>query len=314
MDEHHDRLHGYGLDEWVAAFDQVYRRANEARSIEGVLLHVVEHASQIQEDLRIGRIYNAITHLADAFCWTCAVVVKSAEAYGIEPSYQEQVIEKFPRCCYHCLVDQCICSATAGAAIEDQKKKDEAREANKRRRLALRERLRAQGEDPKSLYELQAMFEHIYSHVNFATPLDYIIAHFQEEVGEVAECINKLEDIRRRVDAVGEIDHAKYELWKHELELELADIFTWAMALLFKFDYMLGAARLYQLQTDAIHQPEVDLPPPRAFGGPQSIGLTLPRILWDRYGLPTAAPEAGLVLRCPRCQMTQCAEGPNHAK
>lgn len=303
--EPNDKLHRYSLDEWVIALDRVYGAIDAKRSSEGVLLHLVEHASQIQEDLRIGRYHDAVTHLADAFCWTCGLVVKSANpaCYGTQSSYRELILAKFPHRCYHCLQPRCICSATIGAGIEDKAAKDKRREENKVGRKALREQLRGSDDEPTSLFKLERMFngkKGIYTHVNFATPLDNIVAHFQEEVGEVAECINNLEDARN--EGIGPRDTDAMQSWQEELELELADVFTWTTALLAKFDYMLGSANKYLALANAQNEDEAA----KAAALPQSLGLTLPKILWTRYGIPNVDPGEGLRLRCPRCTKTPC--------
>lgn len=303
-----DPLHQYGLDDWVRAFDEVYGRVNEKRSTEGILLHAVEHASEIQEDLRIGRYHAAIFHLTDAFCWMCGLVSRSAkpDCYGAQASYHEQVISKFPRLCYHCTSERCICSATKGAGIEVKELKEAARKENEQRLKIARSRLQSEGMEPTSLYQLQKMFLHIYSHVNFVMPLDYVIAHFQEEVGEVAECVNNLEDLMPKWREQPDLYRASLEEKKKELELELADAFSWTLALLLKLDYMFGSTQRYLAvagETGGASITEMD----ETFKAlPQRMGLTLPRVLWTRYGVPDADPAHGLQLRCPRCGKSQC--------
>lgn len=304
-----EALNSYSLDEWVTAFDQVYSQIDSRRTAEGILLHIVEHAGEVHEDIRIGRYHRAITHIADVVCWTCGLVSKCVRDphYEIERSYHEQVISKFPRRCYHCLSEHCVCSSTIGAAIEDKAAKELRRRANDELRRHYRDLLKVSDQEPRSLLALQRMFEAIYSHMHRMTPLEYLVAHFQEEVGEIAECINNLEDIRGNHMPRGHVVPDSINTWTHELELELPDVLSWLIALLFKLDHMLGSALLYYTSVSPISG-QWNIGDRGLLEGSdvQTLGLTLPIILWNRYGTPGIDPRESLLLRCPRCQQTPC--------
>lgn len=283
----YEKLDTYSIDDCVAAFHQIYGPliARTNRDAASILLHVVEHASEIQEDLRIGRFYNALDHLADAFCWTCSLVLKSADTYHTDQSYNRLILLKFPELCYHCAHGRCVCSTLVGPAIEDPEEKLRLKHLNAATLDAARQDLKEKGvlTAPQSMKHVTDMFAALYSHLNFTTPLEYTVAHLQEEVGEVAECINNLDD--------------GHVAWKSEVELELPDLFVWTTALLMKLDYVLGSTRKYFAIAGAETPDDEDA----ARKMQQTARLTLPMVLWNRYGADT-----GVGLICPRCRKSRC--------
>jgi hypothetical protein len=97
-----DNIDDYGLDDWVGEFDEIYGGVNKDRSPEIIWMHAVEHASELHEDLRLGKYDNALSHIADLFCWLCGFVSSSNIIYGTNQSLLDIVISKFPRHCFYC--------------------------------------------------------------------------------------------------------------------------------------------------------------------------------------------------------------------
>jgi NTP pyrophosphatase (non-canonical NTP hydrolase) len=285
------KMNEYGLDNWVAEFNEIYKAANERRTLEGVWLHAVEHVGELHEDLRIGEYENVFRHTADMFCWLCAFVTKAHNELGTKSSLLDIVLTKYPRICFYCSSHHCMCSATIGRGIEDKQKKAEFEKPRERNAEIHRKALRDEGTEPKSLQEVVEMFRDIYDHINFRTPLEVIMAHLQEEVGEVATCLNSYWD---RPPSTGE-DKRKYN---QELEFEIADIVTWTVALVLKLDYLLAAGKIYLLEAEQIPGGAEAILNCRE---KRSLGATLADILWRRFKMPD-----GDMLWCPRCEARPC--------
>jgi NTP pyrophosphatase (non-canonical NTP hydrolase) len=283
---YHAQLDHYGLDDWMAEFHEIYGAVNEGRTIQDIWLHAVEHASELHEDLRIGRYATAFGHIADLFCWLCAFTTKAYHEFGTKNSLHEIVLCKYPRICFYCGGKQCFCTALIGSGIEDPEVKAEFKKTVLERAAIERKNLRDVGNEPKSLNEIAEMLNQIYDHINFRTPLEVIMSHLQEEVGEVATCLNDFKDKAKNIGP------GKLQL---ELELEIADVMTWSLALFQKLDYLLGSGKIY-LDSKKRRISQVTERKRR-----QSLGVTFPGILWEHFQRPD-----GNTLWCPRCEARPC--------
>lgn len=282
------QINNYGLDDWVTEFHEIYGAVNKDRTLESVWLHAIEDASQLHEDLRIGEYYNALGHIADIFCWLCAFTMKARSDLGTKESLLDIVLCKYPRYCFYCQSSPCICSAILGRGIEDRAKKEQQEKDRLKRAAVARARLHQNGNEPKSLQEIIEMYRTIYDAINFRTPLEIIMAHLQEEVGEVASALNDIIDYPERRFS---------DEYRQKLEHEIADVVTWIVALVLKFDYLLTAGAVYQIRTGEIPD-----------GGKlanylekHSLGITLSSVLWTRFQTPD-----GNALWCPNCKERPC--------
>ncbi len=286
---HKAQMNAYGLDDWVAEFNEIYGGVNKDRSIESIWLHAIEHASMLHEDLRIGEYENAFGHIADLFCWLCALTTKAHSELGTKASLLDIVLCKYPRICFYCGSSPCICSALIGRGIEDPTRKAQLEEEALQRAAIKRALLHEQDDEPKSLQDVVEMFRTIYDHINFRTPIEIIMAHLQEEVGEVASVLNDF------IDKPG----ARFsDQYRHKLEREIADVVTWLVALVLKLDYLLAAGAIYLIRTREIHNATDKL---ADYLRKHSLGITLSHILWTHFQIPD-----GSTLWCPSCKARPC--------
>lgn len=90
---------------------------------------------------------------------------------------------------------------------------------------------------PETLPQFAEMFNKIYGNKNYDVPIEILAVHFQEEIGEVCEAINKIYD---------QTLLGKERQFTHEdLEEEVADVFIWLVAMYWNIDYILGGAKAY---------------------------------------------------------------------
>ena len=121
------------------------------------------------------------------------------------------------------------------------------------------------------------MFNHIYKGAHYNLPIEAILLHFLEEVGEVSSCIREIreKDGKKRD---GEL--------RADIEEEIADIISWTTSALSKLDYILGAYK----QLDAGHEKIV-----------QTANLSLSSIVWQEFRDDTQQH-----LWCGKCRSRQC--------
>jgi NTP pyrophosphatase (non-canonical NTP hydrolase) len=284
-----DQINAYGLDDWVTEFNEIYGGVNERRSIDSIWLHAVEHASMLHESLRIGEYENALSHIADIFCWLCALTTKAHSELKTKESLLDIVLCKYPRICFYCGYKKCSCSVKLGRGLEIPINKQKLIKKALQRAQKKRTRLHSQGNEPKSLQEVEEMFRQIYDHINFRTPLEIIMAHLQEEVGEVASCLNNFTDKQEIIIS---------DQHQSELEREIADVMTWLIALTLKLDYMLVGGAIYLIRTIQIPNSTNTL---TKYLKTRSLGITLSDILWTQFQVPD-----GDTLWCPSCKERPC--------
>lgn len=258
-------LAAYTLNEWVAEFHQIYHPINKERSPSGIWCHVVEHAAQIHEDLRIADYSGVLDHLPRVFCWLCGFIMRAsaADTLHLSPSLEDIILSKFPRQCFYC--GDCPCVCAGGAEMQDVAEKRRKYAALKERALKRKAELVATDDLPHSLSEFVSMFGEIFGHRNFDMPDVVIVAHFQEEIGEVAEDMNKIYNNRL-------LRNSEDVTTTSDLEDEIADAFTWMVAIYRKVDYILGGARHFlERQKQA---PD---------GGRASLGVPFEELIWRIY-------------------------------
>jgi NTP pyrophosphatase (non-canonical NTP hydrolase) len=241
---------GYSLDDYVREFDKVFAGINGTRSVEAVWLRAAEHGSKIHENLREGDSEKILDSIGNLMCWLCALTTKVTKDYKIKKTLNEMILSKFPHACFYCMQGKCICSQLIDRGINDITVKKQARARSLRFVTKQFNSLRRSGGTYLSVDKLVDMYMGIYDHINFRTPIEVIVAHLQEEIGEVANCINEINDsqifkkpkLTRREKQV----HKKH---LRELEDEIADVVTWTVALTAKLDYLLSAGAIYILRS-----------------------------------------------------------------
>ncbi len=274
-------LQGHGIDDWEAEFDEIYGRVDQQRSIAEMWLLMMEDASQLAEAIRREKYGEALQKLAHVFGWTCSFVARCRAsdmkdtAFRLEKTLSEIVWQKYPHCCALCGHSRCICAVVRGELEElspAEKKKRKASVANElaiaRQRVELR---------PKTLDDFVKMFNHIYKGAHYNLPIEAILLHFLEEVGEVSSCIREIREQDGKKND-GEL--------RADLEEEIADIFSWTASALSKLDYILGAYKQLGAGHDKIAQ---------------TASLSLSCIVWQEFQDDTQQH-----LWCGKCRSRQC--------
>jgi NTP pyrophosphatase (non-canonical NTP hydrolase) len=140
--------------------------------------------------------------------------------------------------------------------------------------------------------DVENMLRDIYDHINFRTPLENIMAHLQEEVGEIANCLNDFKDKEFQKDF-------SFDKNRQKLELEIADVVTWIYALLIKLDYLLASGKIYIIESEGNSEKEEKI---SKLKKERRFGITLQSILWKNFH---AFPNEN-VLWCPSCKDRPC--------
>ncbi len=258
----YEKIEIYTLNEWVQEFDEIYGRVNEKRSPADIWLHVVEHAASIHEDLRISDYAGAFNHLPRLFCWVCGFVKRASmpDPFATNPSFQDIVLNKFPRQCFYCGEKRCNCQSAFGAGIQNLDDKKRLKQERRDRARMAKEALLKSRTEPRTLQEFAEMFRDVFGHKNYDSTMGTIAAHLQEEIGEVAEDINEMVDER----LFGTGAHRT----RLDLEEEIADSLAWIMAVYWKIDLIVGAAQRY-------------------FGGEATLNISLAEHIWKVFSDPT---------------------------
>jgi NTP pyrophosphatase (non-canonical NTP hydrolase) len=124
--------------------------------------------------------------------------------------------------------------------------------------------------------------------VNYRAKIQEIMAHLQEEIGEVSSCLNDFEndeELKQDADRLFEFQH------------EIADVVTWIVAITLKIDYLLAAGANYLSRNNLVK----DNKNLESALGKRSVGLSLPTIIWDVYKDPNDK-----LLWCPSCGKEIC--------
>ena len=271
----------YSLDEWDEEFTNIYGSIDSKRKPAEMWLLMVEDASHFAESIRRERYGTALNNLAHVFCWVCSFVSRCREdddpLLVIEKPMSQIVWDKYPYACCFCGHERCICSVRR-AELEELSPEEKTEEAARVYRDLSAARARVERR-PASLDGFSDMFGHIYKGAHYNLPIEAIILHFMEEVGEVSTCIR---NIRERKP--GQQDNLDLRV---ELEREIADIISWICSSLSKLDYILGAGKSLALASNA--------------SVVQTADLTLSGIAWDAF-----KDKSGAHLWCPRCEERPC--------
>jgi len=271
----------YSLDDWETEFDEIYGRIDQQRSLAEMWLLMMEDASQLAEAIRREKYSDALRKLSRVFGWTCSFVARCRASdlkdtpFYLEKTLSEIVWQKYPYRCSLCGQERCICAVVRGELEElspAEKKNREARVADTLAVARQRTELR-----PKTLDSFVNMFSQIYKGAHYNLPIEAILLHFLEEVGEVSSCIREI----REND--GKKRNAELTA---NLEEEIADIISWTASGLSKLDYILGA----YLQLKAGQQKIV-----------QTANLRLSAIVWREFQDDTEEH-----LWCTKCRSRQC--------
>ena len=247
-------------------------------------LFMMEDAASFAEAIRLDNFGDAQKRIARVFGWVCSFVsrcrseefARTGSAFYLTNSLSLIVWNKYPNVCSTCAQERCVCSVMR-SEIEEMSRSE--RQKHKAKMATTLGAARMRKGRPHTLDGMTRMLGRIYKGAHFNLPIEAIVLHFVEEVGEVASCIRKIRENAGRRN-IGEIHKLR-----SNLEEEIADVISWTASAVLKLDYILGASRWYKT-------PKVR---------PQGAGLKLSKILWKEFMKPR-----GQYLWCHKCKHRPC--------
>jgi len=234
------------LEEWCSEFFDANPGSWDKLDSAEAWLRFVEIAAFIAEQVRTEEYAKMVVGLGRALGWLCSFVKVYSEKHRKErfPSFMESLSEmmwkKYPGTCYRCTHElrhddivgprylPCVCLAVPQVP-EDKRPLRElhlktAREKKPR---------------PSYLDQWANMIKDIYGPNHRQLSLSAIALHFLEEVGEVAEDLRKLRELRPRPSEKSKRERIM------KFQDEIADVFSWILGLLNKLDQGFEKSREY---------------------------------------------------------------------
>ena len=197
------------IAQWTKKFGALHKPANERRRPEEFWIAITAHSSALGECVRRSSYRELFARAAHLFCWLCSYVQKCNEpasgVFHLQASFSEWVAFKYPGVCGHCMLDRCACDAPMIDATKDKA-------AAYKELLDLWNRPCEHGRrKPWSDYSLNDWIETlrmIYSGRIHLQPAETIGFHLLEEVGEGAEAVRQLVQVRSVADQDPRVLHA----------------------------------------------------------------------------------------------------------
>ena len=299
------------LDDWIHDIRIVWTRPDAKRSVYDALLHTVNHASKLGEQVRRGEFSNVLNEVGDTVMWFLTFVGKLQQQVRNRPknSREERLFHvplqlteigwnKYPYVCHACFSRlykegrqneswkrKCDCLLTP-RLVESRSDEEKSKTAT-----ALQEFAAQHIADRVSkLHEWEAMFDFIYEANYENLSLESIAFHLLEEVGEVSDALLRLYTYNLKKTPKPE---AVYLERLRNLQGEIADVISWIFAVCLKIK------RMYEIYDKLPKQVRRE-PFGRTF--PEiSRQISLPNVLWHRYGHPDNKS-----LYCPTCGNRIC--------
>ena len=299
------------LDDLIHDIRIVWAKKDAQRTIYDTLLHTVNHASKLGEQVRRGEYKGVLDELGDTVMWFLTLVGKlqqpvehrsktnpEALLFYTPLALTDIVWNKYPYVCPACFLRlskenkegeawQRKCDCLLSIKIVEERTEEEKAETEK----ALREFTEEHKDDKvESLADLEKMFASLYAANYENLPLESIAFHLLEEVGEVSDALIRLYsyNISKTPDPA-----QIYNSRQAHLESEIADVVSWIFAVSIKVKL------LFQVY-DKLPR-EVGLGPFETASTPRATRINLENILWSRYGDRNTE-----LLYCPSCFQAQC--------
>lgn len=299
------------LDDLIHDIQFVWARKDAQRTIYDTLLHTVNHASKLGEQVRRGEYQAVLDELGDTVMWFLTFVGKLQQPVKERRKTSREMLlfytpliltdvvwNKYPYTCPACFFRlakenrgsgpwkrRCDCLLSSG--IVEGRTDEEKAEAEK----ALRDFAKEHGAEKVSrLAELEKMFTSLYEANHATLSLEAIAFHLLEEVGEVSDALIRLYsyDLSKNPDPA-----QFYNSRRLHLESEIADVVSWIFAVSIKVKLLYGVYD--KLPSRVGPGPFQEPPPSRA---PQ---VNLANIVWNQYG-----DKNNGLLYCPTCGKAQC--------
>lgn len=232
------------LDDWSKRFSDKFYNQDQNRSYSEMWLQTVEHAADVAEAIREHNYNNACHNLAEVFCWMSSFINKcnreqdEGSFFKMDEQFSEIVWLKYHQKCPLCDTSPCYCPLMKSRINEFKSEVKEER--YDRIELEGRDQIN-HGNNIKEIERLVEMYEKIYRTSYVLSTIEEICFHFTEEIGEVAEMVHKL-DKKNGKELINLTDEQKSEIkeYQRQLKRELADVFSWSVALIIKFNIMIN--------------------------------------------------------------------------
>lgn len=218
------------IDEFVLGIFDLYGHNDEGRKEEELWLQVVEESSRIAESVRENSYENILKNSVDLLAWLAGFVAKCHSKDSIchfDDELSMIIHTKFPGICSRCEHNPCQClSRMKELQARDQETKKIAYARSEEKANNTME------SRPQKLDEIVAIFYGIFSNNLMIMNIQEIAFHLLEEVGEVSVELRQLR-ARNGNGKESEINEIKKELKK-----EIADVFSWVLALIIKVNLL----------------------------------------------------------------------------
>lgn len=266
------------IDEWQAAFWELYGGQDRASPLYMMMLHMFVHATHLAEAARKGRLAEALPHVPHMFSWLAnlATKVRVEDKYadlGITGWLSDIVWHKYPYLCCLCAQAPCVC-ASLGV---DTLSKEQRRGIMTERALLLDSARAFSSDRPERINDWVHMFHEIYGPAHSSLTLSHKMLHFVEEVGELEIELRTADRVRAGLLPPGT---------SIDLGGEVADLVSWIASICVHVDKALDDARHF---TGAFTAMSSEAP-----------GLSLSAWLWREFGAADG-------IRCYVCRGMPCS-------
>jgi len=299
------------LDDLIQDIRIVWARKDAQRTVYDTLLHTVNHASKLGEQVRRGEYKGVLDELGDTVMWFLTLVGKLQQPvehrsptnretflFYTPLALTEIVWNKYPCVCPACFLrlskENRIgeawnrkCDCLLSLSIVEERTEEEKAETEK----ALRDFAEEHKDDKvERLADLEEMFASLYVANYENLSLESIAFHLLEEVGEVFDALIRLYsyDISKTPDPA-----QIFESRRAHLESEIADVVSWIFAVSIKVKL------LFQVYEKLPRK--VGLEPFETASTRRAPQINFANILWNRYGDRNTG-----FLYCPTCGKGEC--------
>jgi NTP pyrophosphatase (non-canonical NTP hydrolase) len=299
------------LDDLIHDIRIVWAEKDTQRTIYDTLLHTVNHASKLGEQVRRGEYKGVIDELGDTVMWFLTLVGKLQQPikersktnpetflFYTTLALTDIVWNKYPYVCPACFhrlskenrkekAWQRPCDCLLYSSIVEGRT-DEEKAGTEKALLNFAEEHK--NKKVERLADLEEMFASLYVANYENLSLESIAFHLLEEVGEVSDALIRLYsyNINKTPDPA-----QIYDIRRVHLESEIADVVSWIFAVSIKVKL------LFQVYGKLVTKS--GLVPFETTPTPLAEQINFANILWSRYG----DKNTGL-LYCPTCSQAQC--------
>lgn len=290
------------LKMWQDHFKRIYGEKNEHMRTEDIWANVIENAGKVAENLRRYKYAAAFQSLAHVACWVFGFATK------VQKNMDDVVWAKYPYICPYCrkevenVVRPCSCGTVR---VQLEEAKSHVKETLIQSKMLEYYAKAFKDKKPSSLDDWVSMFGELYMNVTYSTPIEHIGFHLMEEIGEVSRVLRKRREFEERIaeglEAGTDIEMARQQ-FESDMNMELADVFSWICTLVYKIQSIAKALEDYQDDLKSMKSGSGTIRIQRSHTMSTNIEFRMPEatfssVLYWEYGDG-----------CPNCHMIPCAE------